>query len=1035
MGTLAVGKDPHGVAVDPASNLAIVANKKADTVSIIDLQSFTVIKTVALGEHPKAVAVDADVAIVSNEKSDTLSFIDLATQTVVATIPVAEKPGAIAINPQTRIAVITHEKNNQISIVDLQTRTGLNTLPVGEEPQGVAINSATNVALIANEDDDSLSVIDLGNLSILGTLSAGRNPVDVAIDTASNTAVVANEKGQSITLIDLATATYALSAPVGRDPHGVAIHTPLNIAAVANKKDNTVSILSLPDGTVAATIAVGKKPRSVAIHTQRNEALVTQSKDDTVTVIDLTTNLVITAIPVGKDPHGIAVDESTDRAIVANKKENTLSIIDLNSRTVTATIPVGRDPVDVAIHPAPNTVLVVNKKDDTLQIIDLQSGTITATIATGRKPLAVAVSVTLNLAIVANEKDDSLTLIDLADNSFIATLSVGKGPRDLFIRETDNSALVVNKGDDTVSVVDLITQTVIETLPVGREPFAVAIHPNTGQGVVTNEHSGDVSLLNFTIPDTTAPTIVASLSSPANASGWHQQDVTVTFICSDDESGIATCPAPIIVSTEGAGQVISGTATDVAGNIASVSVTLSLDKSLPTITATATPLANAAGWHNTAVNVTFACTDALAGIANCSAPMTASTDGAGQVVSGTATDVAGNSATISKTLNIDLVSPTISALVTPAANSAGWHNGDVTVTFTCSDTGSGIVGCPAPVTVNSEGANQVVSGMATDVAGNSATTSVTLNLDKELPTMTASVTPTANAAGWHNSDVTVTFTCTDTGSGSADCPIPVTVSTEGAGQVVSGTSTDVAGNSATTSVTLNLDKINPVIQITIPTDGTTVSDTLLMIAGTVSDANPISGFTINGIVVTPDGSGAFTHALTLIDGVNAISVQATDIADNVTVVLLGVTYNPSPLIADFPALTIGTGNGAPGDVVQLPIDFISDGTVTTLQADILFDASQLAVGQPTVGGALGATHGLKTSLPQVGVLRIVITPPPDNAPLATGRLTTLPFTINAAASNSSELLMLSNTIMADGAAAEVVPDRLDNGLITIFGAP
>ena len=62
------------------------------------------------------------------------------------------------------------------------------------------------------------------------------------------------------------------------------------------------------------------------------------------------------------------------------------------------------------------------------------------------------------------------------------------------------------------------------------------------------------------------------------------------------------------------------------------------------------------------------------------------------------------------------------------------------------------------------------------------------------PTITASVTPAANPAGWNNTAVTVTFTCTDAQSGVATCTSPVTVSGEGAGQLVVGSATDLAGN-------------------------------------------------------------------------------------------------------------------------------------------------------------------------------------------------------------------------------------------------
>jgi len=822
-GTLSVGKDPHGVAIDAARNLAVITNKKDDTVSIIDLQTFAVVKTLAVGKKPKSVAIDNGTAIVSNKKSDTLSFIDLATQTVVATIPVAERPGAIAVNTQTHIAAVTHEKHNQVSIVDIPGRTVQSILSVGEDPHGAAINPVTNILLVANEDDDSITVIDLADLSNKGTLGTGRNPVDITIDTDSDIAVVANKKGKSVSIIDLATATFVASAPVGHDPHGVAIHPSMNIAVVANKKDNTVSILSLPDGNTTATIAVGKKPRGVVIHTQRKEALVTQSKDDTLALVDLTTNQVITAIPVGKDPHGLAVDEGTNTAVVANRKDNTLSVIDLLTRTVTTTIPVGRDPADVAIHPGPDTVLVVSEKDDTLQIVDLLAGTVTSTINTGRKPHAVAVSTAFNMALVVNKKDDNLILIDLSDNTLVATIPVGREPRDVAVREADGRALVVNEGDDSVTVVDLATRTVIETLPVGHDPFAVAIHPVTWQGIVTNEESGNVTLLNFTIPDLIAPTIATSLSSPANAAGWHNQDVTVTFTCTDDESGIAFCPAAVTVSAEGAGQVISGTATDVAGNEASVSVTLNIDKTPPAITSGLNRLPNAAGWNNTDITATFVCLDNLSGVANCPAVQIISTEGPNQTVTGTAVDVAGNTRTDTFVLNIDKTAPTISAIASPVANAAGWNATDVTVDYTCGDTLSGVASCPPAAIQGTEGANQVVTGTVTDIAGNTANASVTLNIDKTAPDLTI-VTPAegqltpnlpniqisyAALSGIDTGSLVLNYngvplvaTCTTTATGAAcipDAPLPGTTI------AMTAQITDIAGNQSIANVTFVID--------------------------------------------------------------------------------------------------------------------------------------------------------------------------------------------------------------------------------------
>jgi hypothetical protein len=195
--------------------------------------------------------------------------------------------------------------------------------------------------------------------------------------------------------------------------------------------------------------------------------------------------------------------------------------------------------------------------------------------------------------------------------------------------------------------------------------------------------------------------------------------------------------------TLGAGpsQTISIVATDSAGNSASASLSLSIDRILPTIVATATPAA-IANWNKSDVTVTFTCADDSSGIASCPSSTTVTTEGAAQVVSGTAVDVAGNrSLPASVTVNLDKTPPVITAAPAPAPNAAGWNNTDVNVTFICSDNLSGVVACPAPTTVSVEGNNLGIPVTVFDVAGNSSSPALTLNIDKTPPTISQLLTP------------------------------------------------------------------------------------------------------------------------------------------------------------------------------------------------------------------------------------------------------------------------------------------------------
>ncbi|MES2971111.1 MAG: hypothetical protein V4702_02195 [Patescibacteria group bacterium] len=332
---------------------------------------------------------------------------------------------------------------------------------------------------------------------------------------------------------------------------------------------------------------------------------------------------------------------------------------------------------------------------------------------------------------------------------------------------------------------------------------------------VTPDINGyDIFLYQNSIPDTQPPIVMGSPDREANSHNWYNADVTIDWTAIDPapSSATPTDPPNTTASTEGANVTYtSGQSCDPDNNCAAGSLALSIDKTAPTITATITSAPNSSGWNKDEVTVTFACTDLLSGIDFCPAPFTVSNDTASQTVSGSAIDKAGNTANASVVVKIDKTVPTITAFVVPASNLNGWNNNDVTVTFTCNDVLSGIDSCSSPITVSGEANNQAITGTAVDNAGNITTITVTLNIDKTLPTITTAVTPAPNAKGWNNSNVTITLTCSDTLSGVDTCSAPITLTNERDGQVVSGTAVDNAGNSINVTQTIRIDKTIPTV--------------------------------------------------------------------------------------------------------------------------------------------------------------------------------------------------------------------------------
>jgi hypothetical protein len=80
--------------------------------------------------------------------------------------------------------------------------------------------------------------------------------------------------------------------------------------------------------------------------------------------------------------------------------------------------------------------------------------------------------------------------------------------------------------------------------------------------------------------------MISATASPApNAFGWNRTDVLVDFRCTDEPSGLSSCTGPVILSTEGQTQTVDGTAQDLAGRMASTTVTgISIDRTAPVVT-------------------------------------------------------------------------------------------------------------------------------------------------------------------------------------------------------------------------------------------------------------------------------------------------------------------------------------------------------------------------------------------------------------------------------------------------------------------
>jgi len=319
--------------------------------------------------------------------------------------------------------------------------------------------------------------------------------------------------------------------------------------------------------------------------------------------------------------------------------------------------------------------------------------------------------------------------------------------------------------------------------------------------------------------DDTLPSVSATPARGPDHAGWYNHALGITWSGNDATSGIdpSSCTSMTYSSPASANGSASGSCSDNAGNTRQVSFPLSYDSTAPTsVTASASRSPDHNAWFNASVGISWSGSDPTSGIDSCSSITYTGPDSASASASGTCTDKAGNtSAATSFPFKFDDTLPSVSATPTRGPDHGGWYNHALGVTWSGTDTTSGIdsSSCTSLTYSAPDVANGSTSGSCSDNAGNTRQVSFPLSYDSTAPTgVSASAARSADHSGWFNASVGIGWSGSDATSGIASCSSITYSGPDSASASVNGTCADNAGNtSAAKSFSFKYDDTPPTV--------------------------------------------------------------------------------------------------------------------------------------------------------------------------------------------------------------------------------
>jgi YVTN family beta-propeller protein len=255
-------------ACDPSNQTVIlIAEHKRNTVAFINTCPPAIATRVTVGTHPAAVkaTLDGQSALVANTDDGTVSVVNLASRTVTRTISVPlvnnqmMQPNAIVMAPDgTRAYIASHVDlpGSFVFILDLATMSFTGSIPVGGFPAGMAITpDGTQLwvsSRIGNRVDvfDTLTSQSIAGFGVLQATGVAINP------TGTRAYMAAGISPGNVTVVDTSTLSIVATIPVGNLPHIIAITPTGNDIFVTNGLSNSISRINAATNKVRATYPV-----------------------------------------------------------------------------------------------------------------------------------------------------------------------------------------------------------------------------------------------------------------------------------------------------------------------------------------------------------------------------------------------------------------------------------------------------------------------------------------------------------------------------------------------------------------------------------------------------------------------------------------------------------------------------------------------------------------------------------------------------------------------------------------------------------
>ncbi len=290
--------------------LAVVLNSGEATVSLIDMPSRKVMKTLPIGKEPHhlMMAPDQKTLLIANAAGNDVVLMNPISGELTGKIPDIIDPYQIGYSPNHKWFIAN---GNRLDRVDVYHAQGADlklakSIKLGKTPSHIAFTADSKTAFITLQDSNELAAINLDTQVVIWKMTTGKVPAGIWMTPGDQYLLVGITGEDNIQVIDWKNRKEVKRIFTGKGAHNFRPLGDKKHVFVSNRIASTISLINMQTlEKVGDITGLPAGPDDMEITPDGKTMWVTFRFSKKAGVIDIPTMKLLTVIPVGKSPHGV----------------------------------------------------------------------------------------------------------------------------------------------------------------------------------------------------------------------------------------------------------------------------------------------------------------------------------------------------------------------------------------------------------------------------------------------------------------------------------------------------------------------------------------------------------------------------------------------------------------------------------------------------------------------------------------------------------------------------------------------------------